>query len=201
MIEAPKITTVAIDPGHPSRPGRPGAVSPCGKIVEHKYVMGPARMLNSALTREPGFAPMLLRHNENEVVSVPERAKIATEARADIVVSLHVDASKDRKRQGCTILYWPGNEITRQVAHQISLSFPPVLRTWGERAARERDWPRAARVIGAYQQPTVLVEMGFATNEDDVKALCETIVQVQIVGAIRQGLLLFRQLTTCEVGR
>jgi N-acetylmuramoyl-L-alanine amidase len=56
-------------------------------------------------------------------------------------------------------------------------------------------------VIGAYQQPTVLVEMGFATNEDDVKALCETIVQVQIVGAIRQGLLLFRQLTTCEVGR
>jgi N-acetylmuramoyl-L-alanine amidase len=154
------------------------------------------RMLNQRLQREPGFAPVLLRHGDGEVISVPARAMHAADAKADIVVSLHVDSSVDPTRHGSTSLYWPGNKVGQRIAKQIALAWPPVLRRdFKSRPATKKQWKDANYVIGCYKNVTaVLVEFGFGSNPRDVIALCEDTVHAQMINAILQGLLLFRQM-------
>lgn len=188
--------TVALDPGHPSSPGDTGAQSSCGRIVECDYTISIVRMLKTAIesTGEP-LEPVLLRTRNDEVVKVSERARRATDAGAELVLSVHVDSWVSPAHRGGTALYWPGNEDGRVIADQIASSMPPALRRSSRGSpAHHHLWPRARNVLGAYQQTAVLLECGYASNPDDVAALLEPSVQVQIVGALMQGLRLFRQM-------
>jgi N-acetylmuramoyl-L-alanine amidase len=150
------------------------------------------RRLLRELDSTPRVDAFLLRTGDGEVISVPERASIAAKGKADLVVSLHVDAWKNPATYGGTILYWPTNSVTCAIANQIASSWPPVLRrTRGGSPATKKDYPQAYNVICTYGRlDTVLCEMGFASNVDDVAAMLEDSVQAMIIGAIKQGILL-----------
>jgi N-acetylmuramoyl-L-alanine amidase len=193
MIPEQRQVVVAIDPGHPSQKGKPGCIADKGRFVEADYTMFMGRRLNRALQREPGFAPVLLRQNDGEVISVPDRASHASDAKADFVVSIHVDSCKDEKRRGATILYWPGNVFAASIADCIASSMPHMLRRdiFGT-PALEETYPSARNVIRCYNQPTVLVECGMASNRNNLKALKRDTVQAMIIGAMVQGMRLLR---------
>lgn len=186
--------TVGVDPGHPSYEGDTGAMSVCGRIVECDYTIHIGRQFKAALDSEPGVFPHMLRSRNDDVIPVSGRAKAAESACVDIVVCIHVDSAPDTSRHGASVFYWPGNDIGSAVASQIAHAWPATLRrTTRAYAAEGQDWGRVRNVLGAYSQTAVLVECGFASNAHDVDALVESCVQIQIVGALVQGIRLFRQ--------
>jgi len=192
---------IAIDPGHPSYPGNTGCQSADGRLVECDYNIGIARMLKREVEQQEGLSAVLLRTRNDEVVTVKSkpdsRRQRAIDAEADFVLSIHVDSWHAPTRRGATILYWPGNDVGRQVAGQIASSWPPLLRRTDKGVPADMvRYKRAHYIVGAYAQTAVLCECGFASTPHDLNALCEPTVKDQIVGAMMQGLLLFRQL--CE---
>lgn len=187
--------TIAIDAGHPSREGDTGAVSACGRIIESEYTIRIARLLAHHLDCCDELEVHLVREDEDEVMDIPTRVVRADALEADLVLSIHVDAGPHKGYSGAHAIYWPGNSEGEQVARQIAGAFPPALRRSSKPSpAFETLWPRARNVLGAYPMTAVLVECGYATNPDDVDALVEDTVQSQIVGALAQGIRLFRQL-------
>lgn len=189
---------IACDPGHPSYEGdHGGGTSPCGRIVECDYTMHIARMLNTSLESEHDIGLHLLRTRNDEVVSLKERGNRASYANADLVLSIHVNSAPSPSWSGGIIFYWPGNAIGAKVAEQIAHSWPASLRRDPPRVekADPHMYPGVWAVLGAYEQTAVLAECGFATNRHDVDLLVEPTVQEQIVGALRQGIHRFKQIS------
>lgn len=189
MIEHDPVVRVGIDAGHPSRKGDHGAVSECGAIVECDYTMAIARRVYADMALADGIRPTLIRTRDGKVMSLRERAAVAEQARCDLVISIHVDSVAQKARRGATILHWPGNPTTKAVADCIAGAWPPSLRSGGSGRAATELWPDVRAVLGAYRCDCILTECGFASNAGDVEALKDTVVQRQIVGAIKQGLL------------
>lgn len=192
------MVVVAGDPGHPSFFGDTGAKSADGRIVECDYTIHIARMLLAACENEPGVDMHLLRTRNDEVVKVSERARRAEDFGADLVLCVHVDSSPTDV-SGASVIHWPGNRVGALVGSQIAHSWPAILRRTSKTYPAYDDgpqaWPRARNVLQCYPQTAVLVECGYASNKNDVDALVEETVQVQIIGALMQGIRCFRQLT------
>lgn len=94
----PDAFTVVIDPGH-------GGVDPGaerGGVVEADLMLVMARELRDALRRATDFEVYLTRE-EDAFVSLPARAGLARQLRADAFVSLHADALEEGYAEGATI--------------------------------------------------------------------------------------------------
>jgi len=75
-----------------------------------------------------------------------------------------------------------GTEIVRCVPSPLRR---PECRSW---AATQHDWPEARQVLSAYPQPTLLLELGYLTNEQDARALADPVIQHGLIAAIEVGL-------------
>jgi N-acetylmuramoyl-L-alanine amidase len=90
---------IAIDAGHGGED--PGAIGP-GKLHEKKVVMAIAKELNYLLQQEVGYQPVLIRKGDY-YVGLSKRRKIARNAQADLLVSIHADAFKDHRAKGTSV--------------------------------------------------------------------------------------------------
>jgi N-acetylmuramoyl-L-alanine amidase len=87
---------VMIDPGHGGKD--PGAVGPKG-LKEKDVVLAIGRMVREKLTRSGEYDVRMTR-DEDVFVPLEERTAMANKARADLFVSLHINASRNRKAEG-----------------------------------------------------------------------------------------------------
>jgi N-acetylmuramoyl-L-alanine amidase len=87
---------VMIDPGHGGKD--PGATGPTG-LKEKDVVLEIGRLVREKLSR---FGEYDVRMTRDEDVFIPleERTAMANGARADLFVSLHINASRDRRTEG-----------------------------------------------------------------------------------------------------
>jgi len=90
---------IAIDPGHGGRD--PGAIGP-GGTYEKNIVLSIARELARQINATPGMRAHLIRSGDT-YVELPERARLAREAKADMFVSIHADAAPNRSVQGASV--------------------------------------------------------------------------------------------------
>jgi len=90
---------IAIDPGHGGRD--PGAIGP-GGTYEKTIVLSIARELARQINATPGMRAHLIR-NSDTYVELPDRARLAREAKADMFVSIHADAAQNRSVQGASV--------------------------------------------------------------------------------------------------
>jgi N-acetylmuramoyl-L-alanine amidase len=93
--ESRPVRTIVLDAGHGGRD--PGAAGPDG-LVEKDVTLDLARRLQERLVRW-GFRVVMTRDGD-ETVELSERAARADAARADVFVSLHVNASPRPSRSG-----------------------------------------------------------------------------------------------------
>jgi len=95
------IKKIVIDPGH-------GGKDPGGKIIfgmkEKDINLSVARELYSLLKKEKKFDVILTR-NKDEFIALNERSKIANDFGADIFISIHANASKNKKEKGFEIYF------------------------------------------------------------------------------------------------
>ncbi len=90
---------VVIDPGHGGED--PGAVGSSG-TKEKTVALGIAKKMQKDLNQQQGFKAFLTRENDY-FVPLRQRWKIAKEYDADLFVSIHINGSFDRRKNGAEI--------------------------------------------------------------------------------------------------
>ncbi|MDF1527467.1 MAG: N-acetylmuramoyl-L-alanine amidase, partial [bacterium] len=90
-----KVKRIVLDPGHGGRD--PGAVGPKG-LKEKDVVLSLAKRIKSAL--EARGYEVLMTRDSDVYVKLEDRAIFANNSRADLFVSIHTNASKNRAVRG-----------------------------------------------------------------------------------------------------
>ncbi|MFD0737933.1 N-acetylmuramoyl-L-alanine amidase [Lysobacter koreensis] len=90
---------IAIDPGHGGQD--PGAVGLAGNR-EKDVTLAIARELARQINATPGLKAYLTR-NTDMFIPLPQRARLARQARADMFVSIHADAAENRNAKGSSV--------------------------------------------------------------------------------------------------
>ncbi len=97
--EAARDVLIAIDPGHGGKD--PGAIGRNG-LYEKTVVLGISRRLGRLIEREPGMRALLTRDGDY-YLKLRRRYELARQRNADLFVSVHADAVRDRRVQGSSV--------------------------------------------------------------------------------------------------
>jgi N-acetylmuramoyl-L-alanine amidase len=90
---------IAIDAGHGGEdPGARGARG----TKEKDVVLTIARRLEALIRQQPGMRPVMIR-NGDYFLSLRQRMRLAREAKADLFISIHADAFKERDVRGSSV--------------------------------------------------------------------------------------------------
>lgn len=90
---------IAIDAGHGGED--PGAIG-VGRVYEKRVVLEVARYLDQLFDAEPGYRGELVRTGDY-YIPLRRRTELARERRADMFVSIHADAFKNRQVKGASV--------------------------------------------------------------------------------------------------
>lgn len=106
------IKRIVIDPGHGGKD--PGAISPHG-IKEKDINLQIARLVKDVLEKK-GFKVYLTR-NSDRFLTLKERVEIARKYKADLFVSIHANANRNRRIKGMEIYFISPKHFNNQ--HRI----------------------------------------------------------------------------------
>ncbi|MBE0483595.1 MAG: N-acetylmuramoyl-L-alanine amidase [Bacterioplanes sp.] len=95
----PRDIIIAIDAGHGGED--PGAIGP-NRLMEKHAVLAIAKELERLVRQEPGFTPFMIRTGDY-YISLRDRTRKATEAKADFLISIHADAFKHPSARGGSV--------------------------------------------------------------------------------------------------
>lgn len=98
-IPAARDVLIAIDPGHGGKD--PGAIGRNGSY-EKTVVLGISLRLARLIGREPGMQAMLTRDGDY-YLKLRSRYELARQRNADLFVSIHADAVRDRRVRGSSV--------------------------------------------------------------------------------------------------
>ncbi|MDY6843196.1 MAG: N-acetylmuramoyl-L-alanine amidase [Thermodesulfobacteriota bacterium] len=94
--QKPKGLVVVLDPGHGGKDG--GAKGPSG-LLEKDVVLSIAKKVNRELESKAGYKVYMTR-NDDTYISLEDRGSFANSKEADLFVSIHANASLNRKACG-----------------------------------------------------------------------------------------------------
>lgn len=203
---------VLIDPGHGG--ADPGALSHSGKHRESTHVLDIARRLSTYLTRA-GYDVRISRNDDKTFIPLEDRPAMATAWRADVFVSLHLNAAPDAQAKGLETyaIPPPGVRTTSQIdlpklsasaesvvrktypgnsnnANNLRLAFCIQRRLLKTSGYVDRGVRRARfAVLRDATVPAVLVEAGFLSNRQDAAFLSTPNGRERIARGLYQGIV------------
>ena len=122
--EAPGIHTIVIDPGHGGR--EVGAVGTNG-LMEKDITLTIARKLAAALSSKVG-ARVVLTREDDSVVSLDQRTALANQYKADLFLSVHVNAAVVKDAKGSETYFLSleaSDELARKAAESENVTSSP----------------------------------------------------------------------------
>ncbi len=199
---------VVIDAGHGGADS--GAVGPAG-TMEKTVTLATAQELGRQL-RAGGRYRVVFTRDSDVFVPLPARVKVALTNQAALMVSIHADASTDRRARGASVYVRPaqsagpdvarlpargGNsraigralaEPARPAAGSARLQLA-MIESLNDDLSMVPDPARQGRfqVLGAVGIPSVLVETGFISNRKDEALLRQPRHRAVIARAIRDA--------------
>jgi N-acetylmuramoyl-L-alanine amidase len=114
----PGVLVIAIDAGHGGEDS--GAIGPTG-VREKDVVLAMAKKLFDSLSQEPGIRPVLIR-NGDYYVGLRQRIESARQARADLFISIHADAYRQRTAHGASVFTLSSRGATSAAARWLAES-------------------------------------------------------------------------------
>ena len=90
---------VFIDPGHGGKD--PGAISPKGNYEKH-ITLRASKILKKSLLKFKNIKVFMSRHND-KYLYLRDRINLAHKVKADLFLSIHADASKNKKARGISV--------------------------------------------------------------------------------------------------
>jgi N-acetylmuramoyl-L-alanine amidase len=197
---------VCIDPGHPSETSAGNVVQNGTTEVHIVWVVG---LKLKALLEAEGFKVVMTKTREEQVVTNKERAMIANNAKAEVMIRLHCDASTDSgyaiyspDRQGTVQgVTGPAQEIITQskiaadIVHKgMAQVLEGVLKDGGVRGdSKTFVGSKQGALTGSIfsQVPAVLVEMVVLSNKEDAEFIKTEDGQMKMAKAIAEGIKLY----------
>ena len=163
------IRTIVIDPGHGGK--EVGAVGPSG-VMEKDVTLDVARKLAAALESRIG-ARVILTRDDDSVVSLDQRTALANQYRADLFLSVHMNAAVVKDAKGSETYFLSleaSDELARRAAEveadpnaPADDGFPPLIAALssgqeapGARARPGRGGQRPTREAQGQQRPAPL---------------------------------------------
>lgn len=181
---------ICVDAGHGGRDS--GAVAPDG-TREKDLVLLYATELHDILVRA-GHTVVKTRSTD-VFVGLSERAEIANNHEADCFVSLHANSNQDPAAHGAWVLHDDQSETGPALARAIFRELakvPGVPDSDPEEEVYPDDSPwvgnRDLAVLGQTAMTAVLVELGFLTNQYDLKELKQEKTRKEVCAAIHRGI-------------
>lgn len=175
---------VIIDPGHGGPD--PGAVG-VGGLQEKGIVLDIGTKVASLLQQQ-GIYALLTRADDRDLDLEP-RVQMAEQARATAFVSIHANSISLSRPDisGLETYYYQSGEDLAEIIHQSVLQGTGI-QDRGVRTAR-------FYVLRKTSMPSVLVEVGFVTGQDDAAKLSNDTYRTQMASAIARGILQYLQRT------
>ncbi|NLX91852.1 MAG: SH3 domain-containing protein [Firmicutes bacterium] len=183
---------IVIDPGHGALQtwggSDPGAIGPSG-LRERDVVRSISLQLGNILLNE-GFTVIYTREGETGL-SLEDRAWVAGISGAELLVSIHANASTDRSMSGTMTFYhapW-GSDREDQISQRKKLA-NYIQSELLNRLQRENKGVREANfaVLRNCPVPAVLVEVAFISNPEEEKLLADQVFQRRAAEAIALGI-------------
>lgn len=175
---------VCIDPGHGGKDI--GTSNPRTGTIEKDITLQIGNRIVEELKKYSNIEVITTR-TDDTFVSLDDRNKMKTDNNADLFVSIHCNATPDGKSNadGIETFYWSenrnGSNILAQKVHQSITS---------ELNVRDRGIKRADyQVLKNSKIPSILIETGFLTNDEEEQNLLDENYQLQLARAIAKGIV------------
>lgn len=202
-----EVRTIAIDPGHG---GNNRGAAGRGGVAEKDVALSVALALGDVLEREHGFRVVLTRDSDRDV-PLDDRIATANTARADLLISIHLNASPSPAASGSLVYHLTPQAAGRTPAgsavqfvpwSSAQAPFVPASRTLAEAVAAElqglditaggvADAP--VRVLRGAAMAAVQVELGFVTSQHDLSRLSDPLFPGRAARAIATGILRYQR--------
>lgn len=176
--------TITVDAGHGGADG--GARARDSGVWEKALNLSVAKKLQAALTAR-GAAVILTRASDQALdplkrADLTKRMALATERRADALLSIHMNEYRSRGESGPQVFYRAGQEESRLLAGAVQSAMLSMLSPKKRRAAMAGDY-----YILSLPIPSVLVECGFLSNAEEEKRLLSDEYQTRVAEAVAAG--------------
>ncbi len=188
--------TVVIDPGHGG--DDPGCVYK-DAIQEKDITLAVARELAQMLKAE-GATVRLTREGDYQPGcklffkrfcfwqppkdNLDERVAVASESKADIYVSLHINSSLKTNKAGAVVFYNQTNRLGQYLAKNIQQELrhiPEVVK----RTSHDRDY----YILNHLAIPAAVVELGYISNDKDQQHLKDAMYREKLAQSVCAGIV------------
>ena len=187
--------TVLVDPGHGGTfPGRVNG----DRILEKDINLQIAQCLEQYLA-ETGANVIMTRRTDTDLVpegseqeklllqqraDLETRVKMAEQTNADYFISIHCNSIPNEKWYGAQTFYDPSDAESKALAKAIQSSLNSKLENNHREALPREDTYLFEHAI----VPTVIVECGFLSNQEEAARLQDSMYQQQLAWAIYLGI-------------
>lgn len=173
---------VIIDPGHGGKD--PGALSSDKQTKEKDLNLTIGLKLKKKL--ENIGVKVYMTRDYDVYVGLYDRAYIANDLQADAMVSLHINANESSVPSGIQVLYSNTNSASKGFASTLLSKLLSYATGALNKGVVER--PNLV-LLRESKIPTVLAELGFISNSNDLRNLRDELYQDKIVEGLYQGIL------------
>ena len=172
---------IVVDPGHGGK--HPGAGETGFSEVYEKHIVLDIATKLAAKLKARG-ARVIMTRTKDVTVELPQRAAIAENNRADLLVSIHADSNHKASTRGTTLYIAPRSSYsTRKIARSILKSMNNAkVGSLGIRSDKN------FHVLVKHSRPAVLVECGFLSNRHDAKNLNNAWYRSKMANIIATGI-------------
>lgn len=197
-IASGKVFTLVIDAGHGGVDG--GVIGVKTKTKESDINLSISKKLEN-ISRKANFETIMTRKTADGLYGLAtrgfkardmaKRKEIINNAGADFVISIHQNKYSKSSRRGTQVFYSKnGNKLTKNMAESMQnyinkeLNVPTLNKSF---AAQEGDF----FIVKCSKIPTIIIECGFLSNEEDEKLLIDENYQNKLANVIFSGLMSF----------
>ena len=198
--EAPAVLPLAgwrivVDPGHGGYDG--GARARQSGVWEKEINLAVARQVEKALVAR-GATVCMTRREDVDLCgpAVPgktmkrrdmeNRVALASDAKADMLLSIHMNEYRDGRESGPQVFYRAGSDDSRLLAGAMQEAMITHLQPAKQRSALAGDY-----FILQLEIPSVLVECGFISNGAEEKLLLSPEYQARLGEAVAAGVMTY----------
>ncbi len=201
---------VAIDPGHQGPGADTGGTEPLGPgseemkdkfasgtqgvytgVPEYELTLAVSMQLQEEL-KNRGYEVIMTREDNNTAVSNVERAQIAAENGAQILVRIHADGSEDNSANGAmTMIPSADNPYVGQLHEESSRLGEEIINAYCQATGIKNNGVRLydnMTGINWSTVPVTILEMGFMTNQSDDERMQDPEMQKNMVQGIANGI-------------
>ena len=188
--------TVVIDAGHGG--SDPGSIGYKTKVHEDKLNLKMSKLLKKKL-ESAGINVVMTRETDDALIDgagrkwkrkeMEARRELIIKTRPNMVISLHQNSYTNHSLRGAQVFYDKKSEISKLIADSIQEQFKLNL----DKSIKATS-PGDYFMLKCSSAPSVIVECGFLSNEDDEKLLLDSAYQEKIIDSIYKGIVNFFQI-------